>query len=234
MTVMVSRTVELVLVRHGETANNKARVLQGQLDTPLSDHGIRQAECVGQYLKDVTFSHAISSSLSRALQTGQAIVNANPSLKGKEIELSTLLLDRNCGEFEGQGIEVWKQAMAEVGGENWDYDSIQHWGPRGGETGHQFRERVRQFLADVCKKTMTSPSSEDLRFLITTHCGNIAVIRLLLEREHSCSMPAGQSSRGIPNTAVTRFSLYLDEEGKIVWADCTLLYYNGHLKELES
>ena len=124
--------------------------------------------------------------------------------------------------------------MAEVGGENWDYDSIQHWGPRGGETGHQFRDRVRQFLTDVCKKAITLPSSEDLRFLITTHCGNIAVIRLLLEREHSCSMPAGQSPRGIPNTGVTRFSLELDEEGQIIRADCTLLYYNGHLQELES
>ena len=81
---------------------------------------------------------------------------------------------------------------------------------------------------------MTLPSSEDLRFLITTHCGNIAVISLLLEREHSCSMPAGQSPRGIPNTGVTRFSLVLDEKGQIIRADCSLLYYNGHLQELES
>ena len=89
MIVMVTSRVELVVVRHAETANNKARVLQGQLDTPLSDQGRRQAECVGKYLKDVTFTHAISSSLSRALETGKAIVNANPSLKGKEIELSS-------------------------------------------------------------------------------------------------------------------------------------------------
>ena len=238
MIVMVSRRVELVVVRHGETANNNAGVLQGQLDTPLSDQGIRQAECVGKYLKDVTFTHAISSSLSRALETGKAIVNSNTSLKGKEIELSTLLLDRNFGEFEGQGIEVWKQAMAEVGGENWTYDddAIRSWRPNGGESELQFQDRVRQFLTELCQKTMTLPSSEDLRFLVTTHFGIVMQICLLLQREHSCSFPAGQAPRPKcpPNTGVTRLSLVLDQEGKIITADCTLLYYNGHLKELES
>ena len=233
MIVMVSRRVELVVVRHGETANNKARVLQGQLDTPLSHQGIRQAECVGKYLKDITFSHAISSDLSRALETGKAIVSSNTSLKGKEIELSTLLRERNFGELEGQGVEMLKRAIGKEG-QSVDWDAIQDWGPSGGETGLQFNDRVRQFLTELGKKILTLPPSEDLRLLVTTHGGFISVMCKLLVEEYACKMPEGVFGSCSPNTGVTKFSLDMDQAGKIIKAECTLRYYKEHLKDLET
>ena len=226
---MATRSVELVVVRHGETLSNRSHIVQGHLDTPLSDLGLQQAECVGKYLKDVTFSHAISSDLSRALQTGQAIVSSNPSLKGKEIEQWTVLRERCFGELEGQGVSVMQEATKNLKGPLLD------WGPSGGETGHQFRDRVRQFLTELGKKILTLPPSEDLRLLITSHGGFIKELNMVLVKEYSCEMPCRQGEYGriSPNTGVTKYSLVVDEEGRIARVGCSLLYYKEHLKDLE-
>ena len=37
----------VIVLRHGETDHNAARIWQGHLDTPLSDRGIAQADAVG-------------------------------------------------------------------------------------------------------------------------------------------------------------------------------------------
>ena len=55
----------LYVVRHGLTTANKEGVLQGQMDTPLHEIGIQGAISTGERLKDVKFSHAYSSDLSR-------------------------------------------------------------------------------------------------------------------------------------------------------------------------
>ncbi|MGC2414155.1 MAG: phosphoglycerate mutase family protein, partial [Stellaceae bacterium] len=40
----------IFLVRHGETEWNRARRYQGWSDSPLTAHGIAQAEAIGQRL----------------------------------------------------------------------------------------------------------------------------------------------------------------------------------------
>ena len=54
------------IVRHGETDHNRLGIIQGQLNTKLSDLGVEQAKTVGQYLKNVQFNYAFSSDLDRA------------------------------------------------------------------------------------------------------------------------------------------------------------------------
>ncbi len=39
--------IELLLIRHGETAWNRERRMQGHIDIPLSDAGRRQAQALG-------------------------------------------------------------------------------------------------------------------------------------------------------------------------------------------
>jgi len=58
--------LQLYIVRHGETAWNKERRIQGQLDVPLNEVGTAQAASVGRALKDVHFIKAFSSDLQRA------------------------------------------------------------------------------------------------------------------------------------------------------------------------
>ncbi len=60
----------VTVVRHGETDENRLRIVQGQLDTKLSAAGRQQAAMVAAALAvpEVPFSHAFSSDLSRSVE----------------------------------------------------------------------------------------------------------------------------------------------------------------------
>ncbi len=87
----------LLLIRHGETALNVARVLQPP-DTPLSTRGIAQAEALAQRLVTMNVGTIVSSDLPRALRTAQAIAAAT----GAAIETTPLLQERNFGDWRGR------------------------------------------------------------------------------------------------------------------------------------
>lgn len=88
---------EVLLIRHGETAWNAVRRLQGHLDIPLNEEGERQAEALGRALLGVPLDAIISSDLLRARQTAQAI--ATP--RGMTIGIDPGLRERCYGAFEG-------------------------------------------------------------------------------------------------------------------------------------
>lgn len=56
------------LVRHGETDENRQKIMQGQLDTQLNAAGLEQAQLTANALEHVNFVAAHSSDLSRAVQ----------------------------------------------------------------------------------------------------------------------------------------------------------------------
>lgn len=63
-----------VLVRHGETLDNRAGVLQGQAGKPLSDLGHRQAQRLAQRLAPFAFDACWSSDQDRARETAEHLV----------------------------------------------------------------------------------------------------------------------------------------------------------------
>lgn len=56
------------IVRHGETEQNRNKIIQGQMDTVLNADGIKQAQLVADALQSVPFDAAFSSDLSRAVK----------------------------------------------------------------------------------------------------------------------------------------------------------------------
>lgn len=88
---------EVLLIRHGETAWNAVRRLQGHLDIPLNEEGERQAAALGRALRDEALDAIISSDLQRARQTAQAI--AAP--RGMTVQTERGLRERCYGAFEG-------------------------------------------------------------------------------------------------------------------------------------
>lgn len=63
----------IILVRHGQTEYNVQERLQGQIDIPLNDNGIQQANALADYLKDTKIDVAITSPLQRANVTGATV-----------------------------------------------------------------------------------------------------------------------------------------------------------------
>ncbi len=87
----------IYLVRHGQTAWNKEEVFRGRTDIPLDETGLKQAELVGQYFKEMEIHALYSSPLSRALQTAEAIARIG-RLKVRQLEAIT---DMSFGSWEG-------------------------------------------------------------------------------------------------------------------------------------
>lgn len=87
----------LLLIRHGETPLNVARVLQ-PMDTPLSPRGIEQAQALAQRLARDGIAAILSSDLPRAQHTAEIIAAAT----GAPIETTALLHERNFGDWRGQ------------------------------------------------------------------------------------------------------------------------------------
>jgi probable phosphoglycerate mutase len=92
-----TKPANIILIRHGETAWNAERRLQGHLDIPLNSEGERQAALLGGALALEPIDLVVSSDLARARQTAQAVA----SLRGLAVQQDPGLRERCYGGFEG-------------------------------------------------------------------------------------------------------------------------------------
>ncbi len=109
----------IVIVRHGETDGNAARVLQ-RPDVPLNDRGMRQAELVAQRLAARGFVHLLCSDLVRARMTAAPLA----ARSGIAVEESPLLQERNFGDLRGTAYAALAEdpfgpTFAPPNGEDW-------------------------------------------------------------------------------------------------------------------
>jgi probable phosphoglycerate mutase len=155
---MNEHSTELVFVRHGETAWNTEGRMQGHLDIPLNELGLRQADALGRRLALENFSAIYSSDLSRALQTIAAL-----ECGGRVARREPRLRERHYGPLQGlTGAEA-----AERHGELWDRyrkrdpDVVL----AGGETLRGFYARIAAFIEELCA------SHSGQRVLLSTHGG---------------------------------------------------------------
>ncbi len=148
--------MRLLLIRHGETALNAARILQPP-DTPLSARGQDQAAALGHRLSAEPIAAIWSSDLPRAWQTAAAIA------AGRPIRPEPLLQERNFGDWRGR-----------------PYDSlpfdplVARDAPPGGESGDAFDARVARAWAVALDAAAELPGT----LALVTHG---LVIRRLLE-----------------------------------------------------
>lgn len=102
-------TVELTLVRHGETDMNKMGIVQGSnTDLELNKTGKAQAKKVGEKLKKLPFDVLISSDLKRARQTAEII--------GKELGLKVsghfeVFRERHLGDWSGKPFDELQEML---------------------------------------------------------------------------------------------------------------------------
>jgi len=124
----------IVLVRHGETALNAARVLQ-PADTGLSERGLAQAQAVARRLAAEGRAAALlSSDLARAWSTAEAIA----AQTGLDMQPSALLRERNFGDLRGRPYDTlgFDPLLMEAA-------------PPGGESASDLRQRVQDGFAQM-------------------------------------------------------------------------------------
>ena len=88
----------IYFVRHGQTAQNREKRLQGRSDVPLNEAGEEQARALGLWFREqgVRFDVVYASPLGRAIETARLIV-------GDEVRifLDTRLIEMDYGPYEG-------------------------------------------------------------------------------------------------------------------------------------
>lgn len=172
--------MRLYLIRHGETAFNRSRVMQGHDEIPLNDTGIEQAARLGRRFEDVRLDHIYASDLRRATMTA-AILGA---FTGAPITYHEPFRERHPGELTGI---PYDQALA------FFTDPACH--PKGGESVPEFAERVVNAFAWLVEQERGA----ERHVAVVTHgmvCG--AFMRLCI------GMPMDEiASTTWPNTCVT-------------------------------
>ncbi|WP_431476848.1 histidine phosphatase family protein [Massilia eburnea] len=137
---------KILLIRHGETAWNAVRRLQGHTDIPLNEEGERQAVALARALAAEPLDAIISSDLGRALQTAQAAAAHHPHLP---LHTDPGLRERGYGAFEGLlYTEIAERYPIEFA--EWqarDVDAVMPAGDRVAESFRQFYQRCQDGIA---------------------------------------------------------------------------------------
>jgi probable phosphoglycerate mutase len=141
--------LKIILIRHGETAWNAERRLQGHLDIPLNAEGERQARLLATALAAEPIDLIVSSDLQRARQTAQAV--ATP--RGMPLQVEPGLRERCYGGFEGLLYsEIEQRFPAEFAA--WqarDVDAVLPSGKNCGETFRQFYTRCTDAILGLAR-----------------------------------------------------------------------------------
>src|SRR4051812_34276241 len=93
----------LVIVRHGQSEYNLQNRFTGELDVSLTESGKSEAQAAALKLKkmNIAFDHAFTSSLIRAHQTLDIILETLALTGHIPVEKSSALNERNYGELQG-------------------------------------------------------------------------------------------------------------------------------------
>lgn len=90
----------LYLVRHGQTAHNRERIVQGRrIDSTLDATGRRQAEALARRFADAPLDALYASPLRRARQTVRVVAEQHPRL---DVRYDEDLEEISWGCFEGE------------------------------------------------------------------------------------------------------------------------------------
>ncbi len=112
-------TLNLYLVRHGQTYYNIFNKMQGWSNSPLTKKGITGAEQIGQRLAKVPFAGAFCSDTGRAITTAKIILAANQISKISKPKAVPYFREEFYGYYEGTDLNrAWYLAAAPHGLKN--------------------------------------------------------------------------------------------------------------------
>jgi len=189
----------IYLIRHGETPGNRERRVQ-VAETPLSDHGLAQADRLAKRLADVGLVRLLASDLARARMTAEAVA----ATTGLGLELAPVFQERNFGDLRGT---LYADLDHDLFAPDVD--------PPGGESWAAFDERVDRAW-DHARKVATASAGP---IAVVTHglvCHSLVTRHLAVDRD-------GDAPLGFGNTSVSilRPGSNADARWQVDLLDCT-------------
>lgn len=157
--------MQIIFIRHGESEANAQKVLQGHMDSPLSEIGRSQAKALAPRIQIRRFDYIYSSDLSRAAETAKIICDPSEASK---IIYTPLLREMALGEFEGKAIELMEDKEREYFQSFFNETSQPI---PNGESVEQFIHRLKKFL-----RTIDELNPPPQHILVVAHGGVIFTI----------------------------------------------------------
>jgi probable phosphoglycerate mutase len=195
---------ELIVIRHGETDWNRQHRFQGQIDVPLNDIGLAQAERLSRHLADEPIDVLVCSDLQRALGTAEPLARQ----RGLTTEVQPLWREQSFGVLEGLDVPTIRSRHAELW-DRWVRHEADYALPQGGESNADFHARVMRALQSLLD------AHAGRRIAVITHGG---VLDMLWRTVHARPLH-GPRECDIPNTGVNRLR-WLDDRLQILrWAE---------------
>jgi probable phosphoglycerate mutase len=190
----------IYLVRHGQTEFNRERRIQGHVDSPLTELGVRQAQAVGALLKGLILEPAgwriVSSPLGRARSTAEIVA---ARLGGLPVELDERLKEMSWGENDGRlRSELAAEHPDTFGRTNWAFDAPT------GESYEQVCARIGSWLSEL-------PPEPERRIIAVSHGVSGRVLRGLY---------AGLGRDGAATQDVPQDAVFLLQHGRVARIDC--------------
>lgn len=204
----------LLFVRHGESEANRKKFFAGQLDVPLLDSGVEQAEITADYIaKNFSPSKVYASDLIRAKKTGEVIAKR----LGLPVVTDSALREIYAGKWQGKSFDLLVRDYGESY-RTWRED-IGNCVCDGGESISELGARV----LDACARIAIENEGETV--VIATHATPIRALTCLCGGSPISEM---KSVPWVPNASVTSIRY---DSGK--W---TVLSAgeDGHLKNLRT
>ncbi|MGZ8176380.1 histidine phosphatase family protein [Williamsia sp. SKLECPSW1] len=168
MTPVVRR---LILLRHGQTEYNATGRMQGQLDTDLSELGVRQAATAAASLADRSPRMIIASDLRRAYDTAVALADAC----GGVVTTDRRLRETHLGEWQGMSHTEVDDQMPGARS-TWRDDAA--WRPPGGESRVDVAARSTPVVTELIDRLPEwgSGADADNPVVLVAHGGVIAAM----------------------------------------------------------
>lgn len=168
--------MRVVLIRHGETVENREGICQGQSEGRLSELGVLQAWLTAGELKNTNIDICISSDLKRAIETAEIILTGRDIYIDKEPSLR----ERNYGKLQGRHFSDFSITP----------DLMENM-----ESEEELKNRV-SFIVRLLKR---SPLSSNV--LIVSHGITLRILILsLIENSEKCDLV---NSEKIDNCSIT-------------------------------
>ena len=201
-----ARCATLYLVRHGETEWNTKDILQGHLDSALTERGLAQARALVDRFRDVEFTAIFSSDVTRAQRTAEIIALERKMAVGT----NKLLRERNWGRYDGVAAQRYRDECKELIARYNQLSREQRWSFKFFDDIESFEEIFTRFLTF-------------LREVAAAHAGHNVLCVTHLDVLGALLLKLGYSPVGISNMAWVKLLsdgslMQVDETGGIEFA----------------
>lgn len=197
--------MKLIFVRHGQTVENAAGIIQGQLDTELTDLGREQAAKLAERLKEMSFDCVYSSDLKRAKHTADAIVKYHPDVP---FTCTRDARERNWGDMQAKKRSEVRAKWDELVKKHGNDPAL---APPGGESFVDLYKRADRFVHKLLKK------HRGQTVLLVAHgLFNKALICAIMEKEPAYLIDMERHG----NTSVNIIEFFEGRDHKIHLLNC--------------